>query len=283
MRNLFFCSFLLCVSVDVFALCLRGGEGIQSLFFSAGKHFILEHGKTSGIYETDFVNRKKIFLSDDDIGHQGFSIAQDHHYVWTSKKKSPYDGMLFYVRDGNVLNKTVVRFFDTSFFSKNEVMPILSSDGKYLIVRGRRDYRDMVFRVFDVNNIKSDLSDGSFIDLSNKYLYQWSMSSQYLTDSVGRLQPLQGIALNEQFVYILFGDSKITYKYILKMSIRGDVLSYYKCHFSMDEIIRPDKRTERFEPEGITIIDGKVAVLIISGRAGHRIACIQFLDSCGIN
>lgn len=208
MRRLFFVFFLLCFSVDVFALCLRDVVDIQSLFFSSGKYFILDHEKTTGIYETDFINKKDILFSDKDIGHQGFSIDPSYRYVWTSKDKSPYDGMLFYINKGDILRKTVVRFFNTNFFSKNEVMPILSSDGQYLIVRGRKDYREMVFRVFEIKNIKSVLNDDGFIDISDKYLYQWNMPRKYLTDDMGRLQPLQGIALNEQFAYILLGNSK---------------------------------------------------------------------------
>lgn len=66
------------------------------------------------------------------------------------------------------------------------------------------------------------------------------------------------------------------------MSIRGDVLSYYKCSFIRGEKNRNDKHVERFEPEGITIIDGNIAVLIISEHSGHRMACLHFIDSCEI-
>ncbi|MCB5307038.1 phage baseplate protein [Yersinia massiliensis] len=244
--------------------------------------------KSSSLYSYSNSGRN-LFLSDPDIGHQGFSIYEkdeNNIYALTSALNDAYHALIFYVQDGKLESKRLIKFFDSDFYSVNETMPTISSDQRYLIVRGRLASRKMIFRVYDFDVVKKavHLNDQT-VDLSSSYKYQWLMPADNLVDSDGNLRPLQSIASDGKKIYLLLGNSKINDKAIFSYSLSGNIINYATTLRIGIKRALSDGNGYFYEPEGLAVAPGgnSLLVLIVTGNGGKHFNRIFSIDKLALN
>ncbi|OOF42693.1 hypothetical protein BKK50_06175 [Rodentibacter rarus] len=212
-------------------------------------------------------------------GHQGISIQKidSNILLWSSAGKLIHNfglhGIRFnYIADSELTNYEVFKFFDEeNFKSKGSTMPIISSDGKYLIARGYRKKDNIsIIRIFDIKITEKQK------DLSNNYLYQWEVSPI----SQNKEYPMQGIASNGNNVIIQLGSSSTTRdKALLIYSLDGILLNYTNGYRIGKNEALTTGDSSLWEPEGIYFSQDQNSVhklfhCIASGNKGNRIVRI---------
>ncbi|MDU4995563.1 MAG: hypothetical protein E6265_03145 [Enterobacteriaceae bacterium] len=240
-----------------------------------GGVYTLEHQSNNPI-PLVYLNQdgeRNIILTDSSIGHQGIGVYEDRtrgmNLIFTSKKNSPFSGLAFLIKNDDLVMKREIFFFDDSFFKKNEVIPTISSDGKFLIVRGRFASRNMIIRVFDLEYIVDKIinSNKDIIFVTSGYKYQWSLPDNIFTYKSGELRPLQAIASNGKIVSIVLGNARVNPKAIYNFTMDGNLLgSNTNVTVGMDRV-KSYGEEGFFEPEGLSIDDnGILSILMLIGR-----------------
>lgn len=212
-------------------------------------------------------------------GHQGISIQKINSNIllWSSAGKQIHDFGLHairfnYIADSELTNYDVLKFFDKeNFKTKGSTMPVISSDGRYLIARGYRKKDNIsIIRIFDIRIIEKQK------DLTNAYLYQWEISPI----SQNKEYPIQGIASNGNNVIIQLGSNSTTRdKALLIYSLDGILLDYTnEYRIGKNEALITGNGS-LWEPEGISFSQDKNGVhklfhCIVSGSKGNRIVRI---------
>ncbi|WP_186379588.1 phage baseplate protein, partial [Yersinia mollaretii] len=227
---------------------------------------------------------RNLILSSPDIGHQGFSVYEDEKrgiHVLTSAMNDAYHASYFYFHNEKPESKKSIKFFDSSFYSVNEIMPTISSDQKYLIVRGRLSSRRMIFRIYDFNIVKEEVRhSGEQVDLSSKYQYQWEMPASNLVDADGGLRPLQAIASDGNLIYLLLGNAKISDKAIFAYDLSGNLINYnVKVNIGKNSALS-DGNGYFYEPEGLALSSDEkcLLILIVTGNGGSHFNRIFIID-----
>lgn len=250
-------------------------NNVQGMVFAENHSiYTLEHPsgkKEASIYVNHEKLRKKL-LSDENIGHQGFGIQEGmgggKKHIWSSDRNSPYAALLFMFNANKIASKRRVLLFDDSFFDKNETMPTISSDNRFLIARGRISFRKMVIRVYDLNKVNEEVlhSKKSTIDLTGKYIYQWQLPVSIFTENKNTFSPLQAMASDGNKVIFLLGDARLNAKSIYSFSLNGQLIyKDTKVNVGLQEL-KNDLNTTTYEPEGISIIEhNKVRILFLIG------------------
>lgn len=250
-------------------------NNIQGLYYSSETNaYTLEHNykDNSSMIYLNVHNHRTLTLSDEDIGHQGFGVLQYRDnktkYIITGEKQSALTALLFKIDNENGhVRKNILTLFPDSFSQHNETMPTLSSDGKYLIARGRKSEREMVIRVFDFQKIK----DSANTDFSNDYMFEWPISSADASARIGSLQPLQAIASNGHEIALLFGNARLTPKVIYFYTLDGHVKNL-DGHVTQGMTEAKKHMSQNFyEPEGISYKNqNDLKILITSGKGRDK-------------
>lgn len=254
---------------------IKTTNNLQGIYYSSpGKLFTLEHenGKSEAMI---FLNKDKsrtLFIKDKDIGHQGIGVSlargRSSFDIVTGEKNSAFTAIYFKTEiDGTLIKKRRIQIFPDSFSQKNETMPTLSSDGKYLIARGRNSDNKMIIRVFDFKKIINSTDN----DFSKKFIYEWGVSSLDASKIIGSLQPLQAIASNGDEVTFLFGNARITPKVIYTYSLDGKRVNLdSNIILGIDEALKQPTQ-DFYEPEGISYINkNEMRILITSGKGSLK-------------
>lgn len=164
------------------------------------------------------------------VGHQGLSIeyiTNASPKLWSAIRYDatnyPNGGrqvMRFNVTDGAApSNVEVYTLFGTEFaYADNSTMVAVSYDQRWVVATGRKTSRDFWIRVFD----RRMLIEGGAGDYSNAYTYEFNVDCDILADdSGGSYTPIQNVACDGAFVYILAGNSHQYGKKLHQYSIAG--------------------------------------------------------------
>lgn len=169
-------------------------------------------------------------LASSQLGHQGLSLE----YVTNSTPKlwgcGRYDAtnypdggrqvIRFNVTDGASLsNVETYTLFGSDFsYNENATMVAVSYDQRWIVATGRKTSRDFWVRGFDMHM----LTQGGSGDYSNKYSWQFNIDDDILSDDNGGLYtPIQNVACDGAFVYIVAGNATQQGKKIHQYSIKG--------------------------------------------------------------
>lgn len=282
--SLIFFTPLLAYSEDISAINSENIlQGIANNSHDQRSVYTLEHSKetdSSFIYSNNLTNRKML-LESDRIGHQGFSVVQNSDgsiaAILTSSKIQNQTLAFIFHNEGNVVLKTV-RFFDDYPFIKNDTMPTKSINSDYLVVRGREDYRKMIFKVYSLNDALNRINSSSEddIDLTKDYKFKWNLPASDLTSVNNELQPLQAISVDRKSVYLLFGDSSYKSKALYRYSIKGEPLDRNdNINYGMGFCGEFDGRCF-YEPEGfISTKNNKIFLFYVSSREEKKYILIK--------
>jgi hypothetical protein len=256
---------------------IKSRFNLQGIFYDKdSKLFTLERG-----YKNDLSmiflnqeNKRKLLIKDIDIGHQGFGVStvEDNSelYLWTGKKKSGLNILLYKFKNEQKKLKYTIKLFPDDFTQNSETMPTLSSDGRYILARGRSATGQMFIRVFEVEKIYIALKNGDNIDFSNSYIYQWMISSKMASDAIGSLQPLQAIASNGYEVALLFGNARLTPKVIYFYTLDGQFKSIDANVTTGIKDAMVFAQQNFYEPEGLSYHSGILRILITYAKGVNK-------------
>lgn len=228
-------------------------------------------------------NKPKIIYQDKDIGHQGFSLEakrDDSVIFWTSYKDNPLSALRFELdSNNNVVHKTEVIVFPPQYNAKNETIPTISSDNKFLIVRGRTKSRVMFIRVFELDKIEKDIKNNNSetVDVSPKYKYTWLLPTSTLINDDASLRPLQAMASEGTHVSILYGNAKINSKTLFTYTMNGKLINKNTSINMGKDMAEADQGGYFYEPEGISFLpntskyDAIPYILFVSGKGNSHI------------
>lgn len=273
---LFLLIFFQKLSFAIISLAINTQYNVQGIYFLQGALYSLEqdYKNATGLI---FVNResvRELVLQDHEIGHQGFGLSRPNEtsitYIWTGKKKSGRDILVFRLDGNNAIRKETVTLFPADFMEKNETMPAISSDSRFLLARGRNSAHEMVIRVFDLNQIYVQLEKSDVVDFSKNYLYQWTVSSKQASELIGYLQPLQAIASDGKEVSLLFGNARLTPKTLYFFTPEGNLLlkdSYVTTGIE-DALAFPEQ--DFYEPEGLSYDNNQLKILFTYAKGINR-------------
>ncbi|MGK3126532.1 hypothetical protein ACCY16_20700 [Candidatus Pantoea formicae] len=203
------------------------------------------------------------------LGHQGIAVEPGSPYLITSAGVKYDQYGLYIVRfkfSNNSLPSDIkaIRVFDDSFSEKSITSPAISSDGKYLVVYGRKNNENII-RVFNLNKTKLTTSK----DISNENISQWKLPLNFIDKDY----PLQALASDGKFVYILSGGANKLKKRIGIYTLDGsNVENYYDISLGKNESESIGEEG-RWEPEGLTVDSERNEILIMfaMGDKGKRI------------
>lgn len=269
------------LSSDVYAISseteIKSQFNLQGIFYDKDENlFTLEQDYKNNVSMIfyNYNGHRELLLKDADIGHQGFSVStlQDDSatYILTGKKHSGLHILLFELKNNVEAIKYKIKIFPDSFTSNSETMPALSSDGRFILARGRSKNGQMFIRAFDMKNIYSSLKNNASIDLSDKYLHQWPISSRIPSNTIGSLQPLQAIASNGNDVALMFGNARLTPKVIYFYDMNGELKR-------IDNHVTPGiddamvfSQQNFYEPEGLSYQKNKLKILITYAKGINK-------------
>lgn len=257
-------------------LTLNTHHNVQGVFFSHETTYSLEQDviNATGLIYANRDSIRELILEDSEIGHQGFglskSLTTSIMHIWTGKKKSGREILLFRIDGNKAIKKDVITLFPNSFLKKNETMPAISSDSRFLLARGRNSAQEMVIRVFDINHIYTQLEKNNHLDFSNDYLYQWNVSSKQASQLIGSLQPLQAIASDGNEASLLFGNARLTPKVLYFFTLEGKLLQK-DSHVTTgieDALAFPEQNF--YEPEGLSYDNNQLKILFTYAKGINR-------------
>ena len=184
----------------------------------------------------------------DVAGHQGLSIDAKG-YFWST---SYYDGrsaVKFVYADNEALDvKGRYTLFNKYFSSNSPVTVAVTRD--YLIAKGWHKRKQQAFvKVWYLDTFKESG------DYSEKYLYQWK------TDIP---PPIQGIASDNERVWLISGGYKLEAKPLYTYSLSGELIKKGSFSKGLDTVVG-----DMYEPEGLDYHNG-LKVGILSGSMGAR-------------
>lgn len=273
--SLYSCTAYALLTESIFINEIKTTNNLQGIFYSSpDKLFTLEHanGKPEAMIFLNKWKSRALFIKDEDIGHQGIGVSivreRSTFDIVTGEKNSAFTVIYFNTEaDGTLINKRKIKVFPDSFSQKNETMPTLSNDGKYLIARGRSSDNKMIIRVFDFKKIINSTDN----DFSNNFIFEWGVSSLDASKIIGSLQPLQAIASNGDEVTFLFGNARITPKVIYTYSLDGKRVNLdSNITLGIDEALKHPTQ-DFYEPEGIAYINkNEMRILITSGKGSLK-------------
>ncbi|WP_312828338.1 hypothetical protein [Pantoea anthophila] len=247
--------------------------------------FTLEHDRRSdevSIYRNTSGSRDLI-LKSPDIGHQGFGVLLNRDksvaVIATTSKISNETVFFIFDKIGNIFEKKL-SFFSEYPFEHNDTMPSFSRNGEYMIVRGRVDYRTMVFKVFKLKDINSifEKRETARKDFSLKFYSKWILPPSILTDNNGALRPLQAISIDDNRIYILLGNSMLRPKSIFTYTFDGSFVSKDEGVDAGSEYCNNFPRKCFYEPEGLaSFSDNKLAILFNVGLGLNKKNIVFFI------
>jgi hypothetical protein len=273
-------------------------NGLQSFTVDevGGKVYAM-HLTGSGAAEVSYVNRYAMSpgsatlvaegtsLSSAQLGHQGLTLEYRNNgtvklwgavrYEATNYPLGHRQVIRFdYSTGGNLANVEAYTLFGAEFaYTGNATLPAISYDQRFLMAVGRKDSRTFFVRVFDL----ATLVAGGAGDYSSRWVYEWQIDDDILTDDVGgTFTPVQGIACDGATVYVLAGNSSTNGKRIHAYTIDG-VRTQRQDNVSVGLTqAQADGAGTFYEPEGLALYRPdsgapSLAVLIVSGSGGARV------------
>lgn len=229
-------------------------------------------------------NKPRIIYQDKDIGHQGFSLEDNTRngsiIFWTSEKGNPLSALRYELDKNNkLIHKTKIILFPSEYNVKNETIPTISSDNKFLVVRGRTKSRVMFIRVFELSKIKKIIISGktSEVDVSDKYKYTWLLPTNTLINNDASLRPLQAMASEGTHVLILYGNAKINPKTLFTYTMNGKLINKNTNIDIGKSMAQTDPGGYFYEPEGISFLPSTSRtcstpyILIVSGKGNNHV------------
>lgn len=238
-----------------------------------GLFFTLEHDRRTDevlIYRNESASRDLI-LTSPDIGHQGFGVLlnQDKSVAVIATTSKVSNETVFFIFDkaGNVSEKKV-NFFSEYPFEHNDTMPSFSRNGEYLVVRGRVNYRAMIFKVYKLKDIKSIFEKRYAVkqDFSSAFYTKWMLPPATLTDNDSALRPLQAISVDDNRIYLLLGNSTLKPKSIFAYTFDGSLVSKDEGVNAGSDYCDNFPRKCFYEPEGLaSFSENKLALLFNVG------------------
>lgn len=220
------------------------------------------------------------------LGHQGLSLEYRNNgtvKLWGAVR---YEATNFptghrqvirfdYAGNGAAIaNVQAFTLFGAEFsYTGNATLPAVSYDQRFLVAVGRKNSRDFYVRVFDL----ATLVAGGAADYSSKWLYEFAIDADILTDDAGgAFTPVQGIACDGATVYVLAGNSSTNGKRIHAYTIDGvRVQRQDNLSVGITEA-QADGAGTFYEPEGLAFYRAdsghpSLALLILSGNSGARV------------
>ena len=164
------------------------------------------------------------------VGHQGLSleyITNNTPKLWSAVRYDATNYPLghrqvarFNVTNAaDVSNLQLYTLFGAEFsYTGNSTMAAVSYDQRWLVAVGRKGSRDFWVRVFDLNM----LVDGGAGDYSDKYSFEFNLDVAILGDDAGgAYTPVQNVACDGNFVYILAGNATQQHKKVWQYTLSG--------------------------------------------------------------
>jgi hypothetical protein len=220
------------------------------------------------------------------LGHQGLSLEYRNNgtvklwgavrYEATNFPNGHRQAIRFdYNGDAaDIANVQAYTLFGAEFsYTGNASLPTVSYDQRFLVAIGRKGSRDFYVRVFDL----ATLVAGGAGDYSTRYLYEWNIDTDILTDDAGgAFTPVQSIACDGEMVYVLSGNSSTNGKRIHAYTIDGvRVQRQDNCSVGLTQA-QADGAGTFYEPECLAVYrpdssHPTLALLIVSGNSGARV------------
>ncbi|MFC3111225.1 hypothetical protein ACFQAT_05795 [Undibacterium arcticum] len=239
-------------------------EGIPQdfAFDDSGSWVFVQSLRKNGDDETSLVTRIRLTARGSEtvdatlpfhvLGHQGISIEhRTNGPVWLWGSKGGKDGgreaiRFMYKPNQSISDVESYTLFDQRFMSKNVTMPKVCYGNQTLVVRGRTAPREQYIRIFNLEQLKR----GGPGDYSNQFVAEWPLPEALLSDG----NPVQGIACDDKYVYILAGRSEIDQpKKIYVMTLNGQVVRKNINVTIGRNIALFDGKGKFYEPEGISV------------------------------
>lgn len=212
-----------------------------------------------------------------DVGHQGLDICWDkdgNRYFWSSANisDSDYEDKVrrFQISDGAGTDLAISGSVLYTLFSgagNGYVTPCVSLDGRWLVAENSAGGVPTTIRVFDLN----ELLEGGAGDYSSNYIYEFTTK-----DINGSTLPLQDMACDGSYIYIVAGDSDTANENtVLVYSLDGTLIQEFDALVvGKTEALADDTGTDAYEPEGLNWLwhNGRpmLALLNASGDSGNR-------------
>lgn len=203
------------------------------------------------------------------IGHQGLSVLPDSDWLLSStgnavENNGWYITLFQYSPNGIPQLIRNVKVFDSTFDNTASSMPVITPNGHYLIVRGKKDKLDVI-RIFDIRNI--DLLKDS--DISNDYLHTWSVSR----DFTGKHSYFQGITSDNDLIYMLSGKVDQSHKKLFIYNMVGEEVERINVKLGQQDSLLAGN-ISYWEPESLTIDSENKSLIILfaMGDKGKRLA-----------
>lgn len=230
------------------------------------------------------------------IGHQNLALTKDKNgknFFWSiAGSAKGKDRALYLVRfnfnedSKEIENHEFIKVFDEDNWVSDAARVVNTSPcGKWLVAFNARKTDNAWFcRVFKV----SDLEDAS-IDHSNDFMYEFQITKQD--------RPVQGIAIDNQGVYILHGGGTYTntnpfnyvYGTIEVRALDGTLIGLDKenklCRQTAKEVNEEHNTTQYYEDEALGFVptglgEWKLGLMAITGRVGgHLYNSLVICDS----
>lgn len=232
-------------------------------------------------YKYDLSNDSNILTAIDTmnpsyiLGHQGLSyqkIDGDQFLLWSSanqyhvENNGHYAVQFFYNPNANLERFKLYKLFDNNFNIHGSTTPAISTDGKYLVARGYKNELSII-RVWDIDKLLITDTNSNIVDFSDQYI------SEFIVDKISsdKQYPIQGVASNGKYIYLLLGSYSIKHnKLLLTYSLNGELINKEEITVGKEKAIKESK-SQHWEAEGISIINDRLFIMIVSGKAKNRI------------
>lgn len=210
------------------------------------------------------------------IGHQGISADPSNGLLLASagsevENRGWHIVQFKYAANQLPSNPRIMKVFGDGYSKSTNSMPIVSPDAQYLLVRSTKNKQNIV-RVFE----HEQLSKTSQNDISNQYLYEWSVDAELTQDHY----PLQAMTTDGQFVYFMSGRSNPEQpKRIFVYTLKGKLVQKVDRVFIGQQYAALMSQSEYWEPEGLSYnpTTRQLYILFAVGDLGKRLGLVYKL------
>lgn len=211
------------------------------------------------------------------IGHQGISVEPHSGLLLASagssiENRGWYIVQFSYSANQQPSSPRIIQVFDQGYSKNTNSMPIISPDGKYLIVRSAQNKKNVI-RVF-----KYDLlNQNNKTNISQDYQYEWTVEPSLTQDNY----PFQAMTTDGEYVYFIsgFGEANKP-KRIFVYTIKGQLVQKLNNISLGQQYSSMIGQSKYWEPEGMSYnpITKQLYILFAVGDSGKRLGLVYKIN-----
>lgn len=208
------------------------------------------------------------------IGHQGVSVNPIDGSLYSSagtevKNRGWYITRFTFSAGSKPLNLKIIKAFGDGYSKTTNSMPTFTPSGDILIVRGRKNGKN-VLRLYDHNKIKDD------DDLSSSFIVEWGVDAGLTKDGYH----FQAITADDSHIYILSGKDDLLPKRLFTYDFNGNLINKEENIVIGWDIAATTGMGTHWEPEGLSYdyIKNKLLIAFSVGDKGNRKAIVFFIS-----